>query len=58
MKSGIFAFAGIELPVNVVSICELQSQACVLSQPEKTQQEWFQLIVTDSMMQKRLKELC
>lgn len=41
----------------LLKMIELQSQACSLGDKSKTQQEWFQVLVNDSMMQKRLVAL-
>ena len=42
----------------ILKIVELQSHVCSLEDTSKTQPEWFQVLVSDSMMQKRLNELC
>lgn len=41
----------------LLKMLELQSRVCWLSNNSKSQQEWFQVLVSDSMMQKRLVAL-
>lgn len=41
----------------LLKVIQLQSQACSLGDKSKSQQEWFQVLVSDSIIQKRLVAL-